>query len=423
MFLWSVVHFGRPNVRDRRPRGICNPRLVYSYPVTFDHACWCDGFGPRGVPGAPTEIQAVAPSCQETLNLMESQVYCSRKADMQLQRRRQCMQINGLTNTRRLGLRHGNGRGGRWLLLSLVATVMFHACATSRGSSQQPAPTDAQSDSHIPAQSDSQIPAQSDGHIYVTAGGLGETCYQDLGQLTVSEPFAQSVVEAADSEAQRLRALAREKYSSRVDAIINVRQQQNDAGTAVEITGDAVHVQNHQTLACAARGMPGVVDSAAAAANGGIIGTVIGGLSQSGGSVYGAEAGGAMGASAAGGMEIAKHLQQQQMEEASIGDRLQQQQTEISQLYQQLAKLIGQQCNNEELSEQECEQRVAAVQQEITDANGTAPAPASSTKSGAPANAGATTEFALLNRIQQQQEVIDQLQDRIAQIKQSTDNQ
>jgi hypothetical protein len=304
---------------------------------------------------------------------------------------------------------------GRCLHLLVIAMAMLYACATSRGSSLQASP---QGSSHQAA----QAPRQSDNHIYVTSGGLDGDCYQALGELNMNESFAQSVVQDADSQAQRLRELARAKYPGKVDAIINVREQQNDAGTAVEVTGEAVHVRNHETIACIARGMPGVVDSAAAASAGGIVGTVIGGLSASGGSVYGAETGGVMGASAAAGIEMAKRRQQQQAQEALVGDRLEQQQHEIEHLTEQLSQLIEQQCDTEELSQQDCNQRIATVQQQIAKTN----EPARSDlpgKTNTSAPNGAMSEFQVRNRIQEQQEIIDQLQQRIAQIKVNNDSQ
>jgi hypothetical protein len=347
---------------------------------------------------------------------MESHFYESGKVDRWFGGSRQCVEIAAPTGSyrdkaetaagRRRSLLINAGHIGPWVCLSVIATTMLYACSTSHGSSQTPAPA----------------LAQSEGHIYVTSGGLNGDCYQDLGQLTLNESFAQSVVEEEDSQAQRLRELAREKYSAKVDAIINVHEQQNDAGTAVEITGEAVHVQNHETVACAARGIPGVVDSASAAAAGGIVGTVIGGLAVNGGSEYGAEAGGAMGATAAAGMELAKHRQQQQADEAFISDRLDQQRNEIAHLYQQLAKLIEQQCNTEELSEQDCNQRIATVQQQIAKTDEAAQGSKLPGRTASASN-GAMTEFQIRNRIQEQQEIIDQLQQRIAQIKQSTDNQ
>jgi len=284
--------------------------------------------------------------------------------------------------------------------------TMFCACGASQGSAPKPAPAD----------------AQYEGHIYVTSGGLNGDCYKDLGQITFNESYVQSVVVSADSQAQQLRQLARKEYGSKVEAVINVQQHQNEAGTAVKITGEAVHLQNHETMACAARAMPPVLDSASAAAGGGIFGTVIGGLAVSGGSVYGAEAGGAMGAAVAAGNEITKHQQQQRAEEAFVSDRLEQQRNQIAQLYQQLAKLIGQQCDSEELSEQECEQRITAVQQQLAQTAEPAQTSAPSTQLGNSGGAGPTSQFGLLNRIQEQQEIIDQLEQRIAKMRQSTDN-
>jgi len=305
--------------------------------------------------------------------------------------------------------------GGSWLWLFLIAATVFCSCATSRPSSPRVASQPA---------SEPATPGitQSDRHIYVTSEALGGDCYQTLGQLSLSESFAQSVVEGANSRAQRLRDLAREKYSGQVDAIINVHEQQNDAGTAVEITGDAVHVQNGQTIACAARSMPGVVDSAAAASAGGIVGTVIGGLSAKGGSVYGAEAGGAFGASTAAGIEIAKHRQQQHAEQEFISDRLEQQRDQIEQLYEQLSQLIQQQCNTEELSETDCSQRVAMIRQQIAKTNEPAQSDLPDTVA-VPNGNGTMSEFQIRNRIQEQQEVIDRLQQRIAEIKRSDNSQ
>jgi hypothetical protein len=349
---------------------------------------------------------------------MESHLYESGKVDRWFDGRRQCGEIAAPTGShrdkaepaagRRRSRRINAGHFGPWVCLSVIATTMLYACSTSHGSSQTPGPA----------------LAQSEGHIYVTSGWLNGDCYQDLGQLTLNESFAQSVVEEGDSQAQRLRELAREKYSAKVDAIINVHEQQNDAGTAVEITGEAVHVQNHETVACAARGIPGVVDSAAATAAGGIVGTVVGGLAASAGGagVTGAEAGGAIGATAVAGIELAKHRRQQQAEEAFVSDRLDQQRNEIARLYQQLAKLIEQQCNTEELSEQDCNQRIATVQQQIAKTDEAAQGSELPGRTASASN-GAMTEFQIRNRIQEQQEIIDQLQQRIAQIKQSTDNQ
>ena len=294
----------------------------------------------------------------------------------------------------------------RWLCLFVFATTMLGACATSHHSSQGSAAPLAQTEEH---------------HIYVTSADLNGGCYKDLGQVTLSESFAQSVVEDSTAQAQRLRELAQEKYASQVDAVINVRQNQNDVGTAVEITGEAVHIENHQTVACTARAMPAVVDSASAAAAGGIVGTVIGGLAS--GSTYGAEAGGATGASAVAGIELAKHRQQQQAKEAFIGDRLKQQQNEIERLYEQLAKLIEQQCDTEELSQQDCNERIAAVQQQIAKVPESDEKPESEGRSGTSANGSGMTEFQIRNHVQEQQEIINQLQQQIAQIKQKTNAQ
>lgn len=291
-------------------------------------------------------------------------------------------------------------------LLAIASVSLLSACAASHDSSLKPA----------------AALTQSDSHIYVTSEGLKSDCYQDLGEIALNESYAQSVVDSPDSRNLRLRELAREKFGAKVDAIINVREQQNEAGTAVEIAGEAVHLQNHETFVCAARAMPPVIDSASNAAAGGIVGTVIGGLAVNGGSVSGAEAGGAVGATAAAGRQIAEHQQQELAAQTLISNRLQQQQSEIAKLYQQLAKLIGQQCDSEELSEQECQQRLLTIQQQlaVTDAGKQNSTPSTP---GSPASTGVTTEYEVLNRMQEQQETIDRLQQRIARIKQAVDDQ
>jgi hypothetical protein len=290
----------------------------------------------------------------------------------------------------------------------VAGTMILYACATPQSSSQDAA----------------LKPAQSKGHIYVTSGDLNSDCYEDLGEIAVNETFAQSVVESPDSQAQQLRQLAEQKYPGKADAVINVREQQNDAGTAVKITGEAVHLQNGETVGCAMRAMPGVLDAASATAAGGIVGTVIGGLSQQGGSVQGAEAGGAMGASVGAGVEMVKRRQQQQAQEAFIGDRLKLQNQEITQLYQQLTKLIGQQCDTEELSEQECEQRIAAVERQVEQPSHTAQGSAQKQPAASGDSPGSgTANFQIRNRIQEQQEIIDQLRERIAEVKHNADNQ
>jgi hypothetical protein len=313
--------------------------------------------------------------------------------------------------------------GGLLPTLAIWGMTLLCACTTSSSSVISPGSAREPKKESQLSKSPSQKPVpglvqSEDHHVYVTSEGLNGNCYEDLGQVSLNESYAQSVTEDTGSQAQRLRAIARENYADKVDAVINVHEQQNEAGTTVEVSGEAVHLKNHETVACAARAMPPVIDSAAATAAGGMFGTMVGGLV--GGPGYAAGAG-VLGASAVAGREIVKHHQQQQANEILISDRLQQQQSEIAQLYQQLTKLIGQQCESEELSEQECEQRIVAVQRQIANTNGGARTSAPTDAASGSASADATTQFGILNRMQEQQETIDQLQRRIAQIKQAGD--
>src|SRR5271163_3267798 len=116
-------------------------------------------------------------------------------------------------------------------------------------------------------------------YIYVTGETLSEQCYRDLGPINVTEPFAQATVEAGDSTmANRLRALALQKYPNDADAVIGVNVNDNDAGTATTVSGEVVEVEDRTTAACVVRDMPPVVDGVAQAAAGGMLGTIAGGL-------------------------------------------------------------------------------------------------------------------------------------------------
>jgi hypothetical protein len=287
----------------------------------------------------------------------------------------------------------------------LAAAITLSACATHNQSpAQQPGNQTAAADPNH--------------HIYVTSDGLAQSCYRDLGQITNNESFARSVTESDSDQEQRLRDLAREKYANNVDAVILVRKNQNDAGTEVAVTGEAVHLQNHQTVECTLREAPGVVDAASAIANGGIIGTLVGGLVGTGGSVYGAESGGAMGAVMAAGIQGVKYKQQQQEQEAEITSRIAQQQQQITELKQTLAKLVKQQCDAEELSDQDCDQRLTDMQKSIAASSAAGGAARASTPSSKQSSSAAQpTQFDVLNHIQEQQEIIDRLQQKIAQLK------
>src|SRR5271163_3546246 len=148
-------------------------------------------------------------------------------------------------------------------------------------------------------QAETKRTANPNRYIYVTNENFDEQCYRDLGPISLTEPYAQVTVDSADATlANRLRALAMKQYPQDADAVIGVHAEQNDAGTAVTIKGDAVEVLDHTTVVCAIRDAPPALDTAADAAGGGLMGTLVAGLIS--GQPQGAEGGGWLGAAAAG---------------------------------------------------------------------------------------------------------------------------
>src|SRR5579885_393832 len=69
-------------------------------------------------------------------------------------------------------------------------------------------------------------------YIYVTDRNLPGECYTDLGPVQFTQPFADAAVDPDQSEARRhLREAARKIYPDDVDAVINMKSEQNDVGT------------------------------------------------------------------------------------------------------------------------------------------------------------------------------------------------
>jgi hypothetical protein len=189
-------------------------------------------------------------------------------------------------------------------------------------------------------------------YIYVTSASLPGQCYRELGTIGFDEPFAAATIdEHGSATASRLRTLAVAKYPNNVDAIINVRPEQNDAGTAVTVTGDAVEIVDHPTVMCALRDLPPIIDSGAAAANAGIIGTIAGGLIS--GSPTAAMGAGTAGAAAIGTREVIAHQQSEAAQRAQLYRELLDQQREIRELLAERVRLNT--CEEQELSSTNCE--------------------------------------------------------------------
>jgi len=271
----------------------------------------------------------------------------------------------------------------RWLLL---ATALM-ACACS-------------------AQRAPQTPARApDRFIYVSAGDIPTECYHDLGGVTFTEPYTDAAMDGDGVRmAAKLRDLAMEKYPDEADAVVNVQTQENDVGTVVTVTGDVVELHQGQTVECAMRKAPGVLDRTAAVAAGGMIGAVAGGL------IPGAGTTGMMGGGAAGMVTVGTYLavkqhRETQREQAQLKNQLTAQQTEIAHLLAERSSL--QQCAADDVALANCK---------ISDT--LAAASDSSKPAGGPSYETEQPQFELQKQIQQQQGYIQKLRDEVFELQQ-----
>jgi hypothetical protein len=247
--------------------------------------------------------------------------------------------------------------------------------------------------------------ANPNRYIYVTGETLSEQCYRDLGPINVTEPFAQATVEAGDSTmADRLRALALQKYPNDADAVIGVNVNDNDAGTATTVSGEVVQVEDRTTAACVVRDMPPVVDGIAQSAAGGMLGTLAGGLVT--GSPQTAATGGYLGAATAGSIALIKNREQAQERTENTQDALAQQQQTIVSLQNERAQLN--ECKEEETPLAQC----GSVQATATHA-----APDTSDEPD-----WNSSQFDLEKQIEIQQDYIAKLQAQIGDLKHEMQN-
>jgi hypothetical protein len=246
---------------------------------------------------------------------------------------------------------------------------------------------------------ESMQPRSSDRWIYVSQQDLPGQCYHELGALKFDESFTDSVIDPDGTQmAKRLQSMALGKYPNDVDAVIDVKSQQNAIGTEVTITGKAVELMEHETVECAVRQVPGVVNKTAAIATGAAVGGMVGSFSN--GQPSTAMSGAAIGASIAGTAQAQDHADQQ----AQFIRRLQEQREEIARLQAERSQL--RQCLEQEVPASSCETQKTPVGEWQA-------APAS----GAGNNWSASS-FELQRQIQEQQTYINQLRQQIGDIRQ-----
>ncbi|MGH7916915.1 MAG: hypothetical protein ACREQE_05555 [Candidatus Binataceae bacterium] len=237
--------------------------------------------------------------------------------------------------------------------------------------------------------------------IYVSAQGLPGECYRDLGTLKFNESFADaSVDQNGSTAANRLRSLALETYPDTVDAVIEVRSLQNDIGTTVTVTGEAVELQNHETTRCMLRKMPGVIDNTAAVAAGGIAGTLAGGLITN--RVEGAMAGAGVGGAAVGSYELNQSRMRAQLQKNQIRHELVEQQRQILHLQSERTHL--RQCQQQEMSLPDCDAEQGQNQTGVSAATDNS------------VNWQAS-QFELKKQIEEQSDYISQLQGQVSDLR------
>lgn len=267
-------------------------------------------------------------------------------------------------------------------LFFLATALIIYACSSKRSPEMPPAPARA-----------------PDRFIYVSAGDVPSVCYHDLGNVSFTEAFTDAAMDGDGVRmATRLRAMAMEKYPNEADAVINVQTEQNSIGTIVTVTGEVVELKQGHTVECAMRKAPGVINTAAAVAAGGMLGAVAGGLVA--GSATGTMVGGAAGVGAVGTyMGINQHLQTER-EQAHLKSLLVTQQNEIAQLLAKRSSL--EKCAAAEIPLANCK------------INGTLAAASDSAKpADAPSYETEQPQFELQKQIQEQRGYIQKLRDQV----------
>jgi hypothetical protein len=97
-----------------------------------------------------------------------------------------------------------------------------------------------------------ELARNPDRHIYVTSDPrlLGQ-CYRDLGTINFRQSFADAATDPDGSKMKaQMGALALARYPNDVDAVINLHTNQNEIGTALTVSGEAVAMEPRGTLAC-----------------------------------------------------------------------------------------------------------------------------------------------------------------------------
>jgi len=236
-------------------------------------------------------------------------------------------------------------------------------------------------------------------YIYVTDANLPDQCYRDLGIVQFDEPYSASAVDPDGSvTAGRIRQIAAEKYPNAANAVINLHSEQNDIGTVVRVTGEAVQTENQTTVECVMRDIPGAMDATAAAAAGGIGASVAGGLIR--GST-GATDAGVIGASTTGAYEAAARESNEAQQRQQLLSTLTDQQRKIVELQAARSSLLS--CQQLEIPMSRCPSEPPDQAANQTDN----------------ADYSNASQFELERQVQEQQDYINHLNGQIVDLKES----
>jgi hypothetical protein len=229
--------------------------------------------------------------------------------------------------------------------------VLLSACAIEKPPAATPAPA-------------AQTVSRSAEHIYVTEESLDTACYQEVGEVSYVEPFAEAATDPEHTVmADELRKAAVEKYPNRVDAIINMHTEDRNIGIEVVVSGEAVKLEPQSKVDCK------LPDTIAAA----MVNFATGSKSRGerrgavGAGGYNGPAGTSNTAAETSGADSGKKIKenlrramistmpgQTGVNEQALSDRVLSQQEEIKSLRAELDQIVSRRCEGADISASQC---------------------------------------------------------------------
>ncbi len=258
-------------------------------------------------------------------------------------------------------------------------------------------------------------------HIYVTQDSLDSACYDEVGEVSYIEPFAEAAVDSDQLDvAERLRAAAAKKFPNQVDAIINVHSADHNVGSDVEVSGDAVRLAPPGKLDCK---LPQKLVAAFAgfATAQKMTGAMFG---KTGATGFNGPAGTSNSAqqdvTMAPGWQVKENLRrsilstmpgQTQVDEGSLADQIELRQAQIKTLRHAIDRMVTRRCATEDLPEAQCEEmRKAAELRQPHEIVAVA---------NQSAGGQAPSAFEMQNQLQAENELIEKLRRKLVDLSQA----